>query len=148
MSYSGHSPEFIKAVSLPKISDTQMKCLVATVFYEAFREGEVGRLLVAKVVLNRAGDVKGLCKVVYKKSQFSWTRLPVKKIPESARLKIAREVDLLYRGFKKVPQRFENSTHFHNTTVSPAWRHELLFSGQWKGHKFYASNLRKIRYLI
>lgn len=55
----------------------EFDCLTRNIYYEAGIESHVGKLAVAQVTLNRVSTGKwgkDICKVVYAKDQFSWTR--------------------------------------------------------------------------
>lgn len=58
-------------MTLPSI----LLCLSLTVFYEARGEPFDGKVAVAHVVINRSkSSGSGVCREVFKRGQFSWTR--------------------------------------------------------------------------
>ena len=62
-----------------KYSDKDVECLARNVYYEAGVESTAGKYAVAQVTLNRVKTGywgKSICKVVYAKEQFSWTKIP------------------------------------------------------------------------
>ena len=60
-----------------KYTKKDIECLARNVYYEAGVESTVGKYAVANVTINRVKSGywgKSICKVVYAKDQFSWTR--------------------------------------------------------------------------
>lgn len=104
----------------------EMDCLTKVIWYEARGESKLGKILVANVVQNRADYGKPfantICKVVYQKGQFEWTKNTSKK--NSKFIKIAPkylknerkqvmdtvEIALNYVLFK--PEPIFKATHF------------------------------------
>ena len=82
-------------ISVPK---PEIKCLAATMYYEAGNQGEVGQYLVAHVVVNRMRAYeKDACEVVKQDGQFSWLSSR-KRIPNVNRKfdKMAEKILLQY----------------------------------------------------
>ncbi len=107
---------------------------------------------VAVVTLNRAYRSKDypdtVCKVVYQRSQFSWTKT-LRKTPRSSSesfkgggwyvaLAIAEKA---YRGryspFLVSPEESCRPLYFHNTSVNPYWNKEKKLCYRIGRHKFY-----------
>ena len=123
-----------------KYTKNDVECLTKNIYYEAGVEPEVGKFAVAHVTINRLKTGywgNSICKVVYAKSQFSWTLS--KKLPRpNSKLwaeseEIARKVLAGHRvrGLTK-------SLYYHATYIKdPKWvdtRHE---AGQIGQHVFY-----------
>ena len=54
-----------------------LSCLAETIYHEARGESQAGKIAVANVVLNRVEHSRwpnAICRVVYQRGQFSWTR--------------------------------------------------------------------------
>ena len=54
-----------------------MHCLAETIYYESRGESQAGKIAVANVVLNRVEHSawpSDICRVVYQRGQFSWTK--------------------------------------------------------------------------
>lgn len=61
-------------------------CLALNIYHEARGEPHNGQLAVAHVTINRAKKNKTtICKEVYRKNQFSWTRKKMIKIDKSSK---------------------------------------------------------------
>lgn len=117
-----------------------VECLTKNIYYEAGVEDHRGKYAVAHVTVNRlkAGYWgNSICKVVYAKSQFSWTL--AKKLPRpNSRLwaeseAIARSVLAGYRvrGLQK-------SLYYHATYIKdPKWVDTKHEAGQIGKHIFY-----------
>ena len=60
-----------------KYSTKEFDCMARNIYYEAGIEPHVGKVAVAQVTLNRVKSGywgNNICKVVYAKDQFSWTK--------------------------------------------------------------------------
>lgn len=110
-------------------------CIESVAFYEANTEGFEAMLAVATVVMNRAGhDYNKACKVVNRQAQFSW--VGKKAIKQFDRAKPVAQ--LVKSGF--VHPKFKNATHFHDTSINPAWASKMVYVGRVKRLKFYAES--------
>lgn len=110
----------------PQVQKQQVKCLAHTLYHEARGEPLKGKLWVAKVVFNRGNDV---CRVIYQKDQFPWTKNP--HTYDSYHWNLAHTII-------KNPQLLPNTqaTHFHNTSVKPNWS-DLTPIKRINNHVFY-----------
>jgi spore germination cell wall hydrolase CwlJ-like protein len=101
----------------------EFKCLVKNVYFESRGEPVKGQEAVALVTLNRVKSPHypdSVCRVVYAKSQFSWTTKVNPKVKDQKAWKTAE--DVVYRvlsGNSKLKS--FKATHFHATYVSPNW---------------------------
>ena len=100
--------------SHPQVHRHHVQCLASALYHEARGEPFKGKLWVAKVVLNRGGDV---CKVIYQKDQFPWTKNP--HTYDSTHWNLAHTI---LQNPHLLPH--TKATHFHNLSVSPKW-HDL-----------------------
>lgn len=118
----------IPVVSLPVISEKELKCLAENIHYEAPMEPYLGKLAVATVTMNRVRHPnfpKTVCDVVYQKNtrgcQFSWTcgaKMKFNSRIYNESLEIARNV-LTYNTSVVT---LENALYFHNTSSTPNWK--------------------------
>lgn len=121
-------------------SKKDLDCLTRNIYYEARGEDNRGKMAVAHVTINRLktgywGET--ICRVVYAKSQFSWTL--AKKLPRpDSKLwaeseEVARKVLAGYRvrGLAK-------SLYYHSTYIKdPRWADTKHEAGQIGNHIFY-----------
>lgn len=102
--------------------ESEVHCLTKTIYHEARGEPIKGQRAVALVTVNRAMHPdfpSSICKVVYQKSQYSWTsqRLRVTDREAWKRAKdVAYHVLNDYDELKKF-----KALYFHSTYVSPKW---------------------------
>ena len=123
-----------------KYTKNDVECLTRNIYYEAGVESETGKFAVAHVTVNRLKTGywgNSICKVVYAKSQFSWTL--AKKLPRpDSKLwaeseKIARKVLAGHRvrGLTK-------SLYYHAIYIKdPKWADTRHEAGQIGNHVFY-----------
>lgn len=110
-------------------------CLAVAIYHEARGEPHVGKRAVAEVVLNRVRSPHfpdTVCGVVFQPHQFS-------NIRRSARKNVAAELPLARRMLRgELPRVLpRDTTHYHNTTVSPAWATVMRVVGHIGNHIFY-----------
>ena len=130
------TPSLAKQPKVAGIS-REVQCLANNIYHEARGESFKGKLAVAVVTLNRTKLEQypsTICGVVYQKSQFSWTNKKTKitdwndYIDSLLAATMAMEDSKVLGDFK--------ATHYHNTTVSPAWGlHKVAKIGK---HIFYS----------
>ena len=122
-------------LSLVSRTQSEADCLIRNVYYEARGEPFQGKVAVALVTLNRVDHPQypnDVCKVVYQKNQFSWTKnYKAVKINEDqwAASKEAVLYALLNRDYSFT------ATHFHNNQVNPRWK--LKKVAKIANHHFY-----------
>ena len=124
--------------------DEEIDCLAKNIYYEARSEPPVGRHAVAWVTLNRVEHRKfpsTICKVVWQKSQFSWTHdgksdRPYEKEHWKEALKVAEQV---YRNYyeEEYLDPTNGATFYHAVYVKPKWRHSMSSSVKIGKHIFY-----------
>jgi spore germination cell wall hydrolase CwlJ-like protein len=127
------------------LSQRDRDCILRNIFHEARGEPILGKLAVAQVTFNRLNSGRWgntICKVVFAKSQFSWTLDKKKRHskPGGPMWKQTKEVLEMYLAGTRLVE-LQNSTHFHATWMErkPGWaykKQELTTIGQ---HTFYAS---------
>lgn len=125
-----------------RLSRKEQECLVKNVYHEAGVEPFVGKIAVAQVTFNRLNSGRwgnDVCKVVYAKSQFSWT-LSKKKKKETPKGDLWKESVMAVNEFKNGTRisGIENSGFYHTDWISqPKWaknKQVVLKVGQ---HLFY-----------
>jgi len=132
--------EVIQTAQRMHYTKQDLDCLTRNVYYEAGVEDERGKMAVAHVTVNRLktgywGNT--ICKVVYAKSQFSWTLQ--KNLPKpnpglwAESEAVARKVLTGYRitGLMR-------SLYYHAIYIKePAWADPSAEAGQIGNHVFY-----------
>lgn len=132
-------------IASPLDEARQLDCLTQAVYYEARGETPAGQAAVAQVVLNRVRHPafpKSICAVVFQGAhagrgcQFSFACNGVMRArrEESAWGRARRVAERALDGY--VMNDVGNATHFHVTTVRPAWGN-LLRVSQIGMHVFY-----------
>lgn len=117
---------------------TELECLAQNIYYEARGEPPLGKLLVAKVTLNRVNHPhfpKTICAVVFQPHQFSWTskRHTIKdKQAYQESLELAHLI--LHSGVLNLLP--DTVLYFHAVHVHPKWPFKKLV--QIGNHIFYA----------
>lgn len=125
-------------------------CLVRNIYYEAGVEDTVGKFAVAQVTINRVklgywGN--SICKVVYAKAQFSWTKVkkrawtkPKNKTWNES-VKVAQQA---LTGTRVKP--LKKALFYHADYVDPNWRDHSKYIAKIGKHIFYTqakgSNLK------
>jgi spore germination cell wall hydrolase CwlJ-like protein len=135
------------------VSAEQVRCLATGIYYEAGQEPTVGKIAVARVIVNRVAHGFGStpCKVVYqttevnekKMCQFSWacddelkSKLNLQRYLQAE--KIARDVLSTNAYSDLIP---DNVLYFHNTSVNPHWK--LQKYSTIGNHVFYSQGREK-----
>ena len=125
------------------MSNADIQCLAKNIYHEAGVESRAGKIAVAQVTMNRldSGDYgKTVCKVVYAKSQFSWT-LNKKLRNETPKGELWQESLAIAKEFARGVRAkgMANIDHYHTDYIrKPFWAHKkqaLLKVGQ---HIFYS----------
>ena len=125
-----------------KYSDKDFECMARNIYYEAGTESYTGKLAVAQVTLNRVKTGywgKSICKVVYAKQQFSWTRVPkrawmaLKGNAWADSLQAANQV--LSYGVRVKP--LKTALFYHADYVNPNWKDTNKRVGKVGQHIFY-----------
>ena len=127
-------------------------CLALNIYFEARNQSLEGQMAVTHVVLNRAADPKfpdEVCDVVYQsrtyesgfpkrhQCQFSWYCDGKSDKPtEQAAFEDAIRV-VTYMAVSNVDDLTDGATHYHATSVSPAWAKAKTKTAQIGDHIFY-----------
>jgi spore germination cell wall hydrolase CwlJ-like protein len=122
-----------------KISARERECLTKNIFYEAGVEDHAGKIAVAQVTLNRLRDGRwgnDMCKVVYARSQFSWTSKPVKEPHGPLWQASILAADRFIHGERI--KHLEHSMHYHADYVKPFWAKPEKQVHRVGQHVFYA----------
>lgn len=111
-----------------------VRCLAEAVYREARGESYRGQLAVAQTVINRTKSAifpNSICKVVFQKGQFSWTKNWKNDWRANYDSYQVARVALMgthsMRDFKAL--------YFHSTTVNPGWKYKKIAT--IGNHKFY-----------
>ncbi len=120
-------------------AQTETLCLAKNIYYEARGEPLAGKLAVAQVTLNRVeSNLFGntICKVVYQKGQFSWTKKPNKiKNDESWKQALRIAESAVNNGIALA--NFD-ALYFHSKSIKPRWANQKRKLAKIGQHLFYA----------
>lgn len=130
-------------------------CLTLNVYHEAGSEPQKGKSAVAHVTLNRAKNKKEkICKVVYEKDQFSWTktRANLRKSKTRGEYAINSQSEAWQSSLYAAKEAMNNlsvdptngAEFFHASYVKPKWSKKLEKTAKIGNHVFY----RKLDYQI
>ena len=129
------------------ITQREVKCLETNLWHEARGENLYGLMAVAKTTLNRArmeGWPPDVCKVVYQKSQFSWTL----KSKKNQQIKLKNNIDKQSYSLVQLATQLSiaaemmqidfmnGATYYHTTSVNPTWGRKMEVVGVIGDHIF------------
>jgi len=103
------------------------------VVHESRGESFLGKILVAKTVLNRAAHPdfpRGLCEIIYQPNQYSWTLTQYKQPSKEQWTEAAYAVYAALSYPSPV-------LYFHNQTVKPKWALTKTLITTEGNHIFY-----------
>ena len=102
----------------------ELHCLALNVYHEARSEPDEGKFAVAQVTLNRVRSRRfpdSICKVVWQRGQFSWTRDGRSDWPHERRAwKHALWIATVAYHFNPI-NRVGRATYYHAVYVRPYW---------------------------
>ena len=120
----------------------EIHCLALNVYHEARSEPDQGKFAVAQVTLNRVRSSRypdSICKVVWQRGQFSWTRDGRSDWPRELRAwKEALWVATAAYDFNPL-NLVGRATHYHAVYVQPYWSASHRRVGRVGRHIFYES---------
>ncbi len=141
-------------VALQDHQQQDLNCLAANVFFESRGDTLLGQRAVAEVTLNRSISKTyggSICKVVFAKGQFSWTKqrkwkeiqsllngsIPFKNPQTIAEYQQAGKVAVIAL---KTPCRVlpDTAMWFHAESARPDWVQGLKLEGKIGSHYFYS----------
>jgi spore germination cell wall hydrolase CwlJ-like protein len=122
------------------------KCLADNAFYEARGEGIKGMQAVMDVTLNRKDSKmfpNTVCKVVYQKHQFSWTKQKQQKVLDKELQEEYHNAMHLARGMLIGHGRgiTKGALWYHEKRINPKWTTDMRRTKKIKNHIFYVANL-------
>lgn len=133
-----------------ELNQREIHCLTEAIYHEARGEPDSGQAGVAQVVLNRTqfGDEFGstICKVVYQKGQFSWTRqerfsMTRRHHNQKLFLTLQHKAEIWIieynAGINLVPARLQDATFF---SIGRPYAHHLKYQGHVGHQKFYSNS--------
>lgn len=125
-----------------KHTPREFDCLVRNIYFEAGIEEDLGKYAVAQVTLNRMQTGRwgnNICKVVYAKAQFSWTKIKKRAWTTHKDKNWQRSVEIaknvLIKGYRVRP--LDKSLFYHADYVNPKWRDDRHRITQIGRHIFY-----------
>ena len=133
----------IKGSGKMTYTKAEFNCLAKNIYHEAGVESTQGKFAVAQVTLNRLREGRwgnDICKVVYAKSQFSWTLYAKKRneVPKGPLWNESRAVaHAVLDGGVRVPS-LESATYYHAEYIKPPlWTKTVAKIQQVGQHIFY-----------
>lgn len=125
-----------------KYTQKEFDCLARNIYYEAGVENFVGKVAVAQVTINRVKTGawgKNICKVVYAKDQFSWTKDKKRawlqnRGPAWEESKLAAS-QVLHYGIRVKP--LKKALFYHADYVKPHWSDNTKRITKLGQHIFY-----------
>lgn len=132
----------VKTKQQVAMSAKDLDCLAKNIYNEAGVEDRAGKVAVAQVTVNRLNEGKWgntVCKVVYSKSQFSWT-LDKKKRNAQPKGELWEQSLAVAKEFQKGVRvkGLEDSTHYHADYIrDPKWAKAKQVAKQIGQHIFY-----------
>lgn len=110
--------ELILAILLSTQPSAKDKCLARAIYHEARGSTFKAKVAVRDTVLNRArSSGESVCKVLYKKNQFSWTAKKHKKQVNKKYTRVIRAKPVLDKRYL---------WFFRNDIVRPVWSKNLV----------------------
>ncbi|BAE51519.1 cell wall hydrolase [Paramagnetospirillum magneticum] len=111
----------------------QTECIADAVYHESRGEPLAAQIAVASVVVNRGRP----CVVVSARGQFAYRRRVDRRHHDVAAWRQSAEVALLVQSgaVRAIP-----ATHFHDTTVAPAWAARMTYVGRAGGMEFWRAS--------
>lgn len=123
----------------------EIHCLALNVYHEARSEPDQGKFAVARVTLNRVVSTRypdSVCKVVWQRGQFSWTRDGRSDRPRNLRAwKEALWVATVAYNFNPLNM-VGRATHYHAVYVRPFWSTVHRRVARIGRHIFYVAPAR------
>lgn len=133
----------------PNNRANEIRVLALNMYHEARGEGPIAMQMVGEVTLNRVASVNypnSICKVVYQKGQFSWTKkkdqTPHEKESWDLAMKIAE--DLVNGDIHYIDN---GATHFLNpssVSKTPKWARRFEKVGKYGSHVFYDDGSERV----
>jgi N-acetylmuramoyl-L-alanine amidase len=121
----------------------QVRVLALNIYHEARGESRLGRQMVAEVTMNRVASPNypnDICRVVYQRSQFSWTTTRRNHTPrDMVEWELALEMSRRIISGRYTP-RSNGATHFYNPSlvnVRPDWARRYTRIARVGNHVFY-----------
>jgi spore germination cell wall hydrolase CwlJ-like protein len=123
-----------------KYTKNDVECLTKNIYYEAGVEDHRGKFAVAHVTVNRLKTGywgNSICKVVYAKSQFSWTLAKKLPRPDSQLWAESEEIARKVLAGHRV-RGLTRSLYYHAIYIrAPRWVDTQHEAGQIGNHVFY-----------
>lgn len=124
------------------LTQKEFHCLVKNVYHEAGIEPKEGKLAVAQVTINRLNEGRwgnDVCKVVYAKSQFSWTLDKKKRWTQPSGELWNASIDAVKDFQRGIRVRdIGESTFYHADYIrQPRWAKVHEFTAKIGRHIFY-----------
>lgn len=146
-----HERAWLMSQSVTLADDSQFQCLQEAIYHEARGEVITGQFAVAEVILNRVDTSSypdSVCGVVHQNAhlrnacQFSYAcNGHSRAMPEGqARALAARIAQVMLSGAPR--ELTDGATHFHSSSVRPAWSRSFAQTAEIGTHLFYREPVR------
>ncbi len=110
-----------------KATTEEQTCLALNIYHEANGQSKADMRAVGHTTVNRVKSQKfprSVCKVVYQKSQFSWTQGKSGSVNSKGLAKASGIAEKILRGEDK--DNTNGATYFYNyNQVTPKWSHKM-----------------------
>lgn len=134
------APALVNVSTLQSANQKDIECLARNVYFESRGEPVEGQLAVAQVTVNRvrSGEFQSdICKTVYARKQFSWTKNKHKKVKDAKAwdTSVAIATAVLTNSVR-LPD--FKALYFHTKQVMPKWNRDKQIVAIIGNHIFYA----------
>ncbi len=125
------------------LTPREFNCLSRNIYHEAKFEGYIGKIAVANVTYNRLKQQhwgKTMCKVVYRKNQFSWTkfRRMREERPHGQSWVQAKDAAAAFARGVRVTT-LAKADHYHGDYIeAPGWSKDMFVRAHIGKHIFYS----------
>jgi len=138
-------------MEMPQANDNAVNCLTEAIYHEARGEDVYGQFAMAEVILNRVdlpNFPNSVCGVVHQNAsrlnacQFSYAcNGRSREMPNTGARRLANAIaQILLSGAPR--ELTDGATHFHTTSVRPAWAAAFHRTAQFGVHLFYREPVR------
>ncbi len=128
------------------VDPRELKCLADNIYYEAGNQSDLGKIAVARVVMNRAEEASGrfptsVCGVVYQKikttCQFSWVCAHKRPAVNTELYDAGKEIAYKILAYDSFKEGFRDIMFYHADYVNPGWGKRLKQVLRIDNHIFY-----------
>ncbi|MFM6927387.1 MAG: cell wall hydrolase [Bdellovibrio sp.] len=123
------------------VRQSSYNCLLCNCYHETRGESTNGKVAVAKVVLSRAESDEypnGICKVVYQRSQFSWTNDRINNNINATKAEDIASLDECKSAINTALHEGSNGVlyYYNPSAAQPKWARAFTLCGRVENHVF------------